>query len=124
MNYLRAVELGYDVLGMMAMIGNVDLKERHSAVAEARWLGLSTLEDILTNMPDFTRQELQARVPINNNASAPPYPTPPVFATNSAAQSLSPPYQMPEILPPVSMHIYTVKCSQVLEEARSEALLL
>jgi hypothetical protein len=69
MNYLRAVELGYDIGDTMRMVGTVELKERHAAVVEARWLGLSKLEDILTNMPDFTRQGLQARVPIDHNAS-------------------------------------------------------
>jgi hypothetical protein len=59
-NYLRAVELGYDITGTMRMIGYVDLKERQAAVVEAQWLGLSKFEDILTNLPDFTRRELQA----------------------------------------------------------------
>jgi hypothetical protein len=66
MNYLRAVELGYDNLGTIEMIGDVEFKERRAAVVEARWLGLSKLEDILTNLPDFTRQTIQARVSIAN----------------------------------------------------------
>ena len=69
MNYLRAVELGYDIADTMGMVGNVELKERHAAVVEARWLGLSKLEGILRNMPDFTRQGLQARVANDDNAS-------------------------------------------------------
>jgi hypothetical protein len=59
-NYLRAVDLGHDIMGTMSMIGNVELKERQAAVVEARWLGLSKFENILTNLPDFTRHELQA----------------------------------------------------------------
>ena len=60
MNYLRALELGCDAAGIAEMVGFVDLRERQAAAVEARWLGLVKLEELLSNMPDFTRQGLQA----------------------------------------------------------------
>ena len=60
MNYLRAVELGCDAAGIAEMVGFVDWRERQAAAVEARWLGLVKLEELLSNMPEFTRQGLQA----------------------------------------------------------------
>ena len=60
MNYLRALELGCDAAGIAEMVGFVDWRERQAAAVEARWLGLVMLEELLSNMPEFTRQGLQA----------------------------------------------------------------
>ena len=60
MNYLRALELDCDAAGIAEMVGFVDWRERQAAAVEARWLGLVKLEELLSNMPEFTRQGLQA----------------------------------------------------------------
>ena len=60
MNFLRALELGCDDAGIAEMLGFVDWGERQAAFVEAQWLGLSKLVDLLSSMPEFTRQSLQA----------------------------------------------------------------
>ena len=60
MNYLRALELDCDAAEMAEMVGFVDWRERQAAAVEARWLGLFKLEELLSNMAEFTRQGLQA----------------------------------------------------------------
>ena len=81
MNYLRALELDCDAAEMAEMVGFVDWRERQAAAVEARWLGLFKLEELLSNMPEFTRQGLQAINPAPNNSGEYPYPDLLLFST-------------------------------------------